>query len=133
MIEKIKQIKIKELMRFCVGGGSAVLTDFLVYRLLLHWGMFLDIAKAISFILGAIVGFIINKLWTFESKKFSKVEIIKYILLYACTATINTFVNRGVLLIFEIELLAFLCATGISTILNFIGQKFFVFYRKVKS
>lgn len=130
MIEKLKEIKIKEVLRFGVGGGSAVVTDYLVYRLLLYWGLDLNVSKIISFIAGAIVGFVINKLWTFESKAFSRNEIIKYIILYSCTAMANALVNRGVLCIFEIQMLAFLCATGVSTILNFLGQKFFVFYKK---
>ena len=132
IIKKLRQIKIRELLRFCVGGGSAVLTDFLSYRLFLHLGMNVDPSKASSFILGAAVGFVINKLWTFESRRFSKTEILKYILLYSCTAAINTLVNRCVLHIFEIEILAFLGATGVSTVLNFLGQKFFVFQGRRK-
>ena len=117
----------KQLLRFLVGGGSAVITDFLMYQFLLRLGLNIDVSKAISFICGSIVGFIINKWWTFESKQFSKGEVLRYIILYTITATINALVNRLTLWLFHWELFAFLCATGVSTILNFIGQKFFVF------
>lgn len=125
-------IKIKELLKFLVGGGSAVVVDYLVYQLLLHLSMDISIAKITSFICGSIVGFVINKLWTFESKEFSKSEIARYIILYTITAIINSYINKIILMIFNIEMIAFLCATGVSTILNFIGQKFFVFSKERK-
>lgn len=125
---KEKTFKIKEILKFCVGGGSAVLVDFLLYRLLDGY-MPVTWAKALSYIAGAIVGFIINKLWTFESKKFKYSEIIRYVILYAFSSVVNTFVNKLILHLFSSVTFAFLCATGTSTILNFLGQKFFVFYK----
>lgn len=127
MLTRIKEIKRKELLRFLVGGGSAVIIDYVTYKLLLYFGMDVSLAKAISFICGSIVGFIINKLWTFESKSFYKSEILRYVILYAITAYINADVNDLALNLFQNQLFAFFCATCISTVLNFIGQKFFVF------
>lgn len=127
---RLNSIKRKEILRFLVGGGSAVVTDYIVYRLLIWLSFGVTMSKGISFVTGSIVGFVINKLWTFESKKFIKAEVVKYIILYTITATINAWVNDIVLLLFNIQLFAFLCATGVSTVLNFIGQKFFVFYKK---
>ena len=121
------KIKLKEILKFLVGGGSAVIVDYIIYKLLMYLGASVSFSKATSYITGAIVGFLINKLWTFESKHFSSIEIIKYIFLYTCSACANTVVNKFVLWLFYWELLAFLCATGTSTIINFIGQKFFVF------
>lgn len=125
----ISKIKKKELLRFLVGGGSAVLVDFLTYKFFMLAGVDRNIAKAVSFVCGSIVGFLINKLWTFESKCFSKREIIKYILLYSCTALINTGINYKVLMVFPFDMAGFFCATGVSTTLNFIGQKYFVFQK----
>ena len=126
----ITKLPIKEMLKFLVGGGSAVLVDAVVYVIL---KMYLDIslAKVISYIAGAIVGFIINKIWTFASKKFKWLEIVKYIFLYAFSASVNTLVNKLVLFIIPSVVFAFLCATGVSTVINYIGQKFVVF-RKVK-
>lgn len=127
MIAKIKEnFDLREILKFLVGGGSAVLVDAIVYAVLKNT-IDLSIAKAISYIAGAIVGFIINKLWTFESKGFKFDEIWKYVVLYAVSALANTIVNRLVLVIIPNIVFAFLCATGTSTIMNFLGQKFFVF------
>lgn len=123
----VNRIKRKELLRFLVGGGSAVTVDFLAYKGLMPIGLGRNIAKGSSFLLGSIIGFLINKYWTFESKKFSRREFLRYILLYSCTAVINAAVNKVVIMVVSVELLGFLCATGVSTILNFLGQKYFVF------
>lgn len=124
------QIKIMELLKFLVGGGSAVIVDYAVYKILLSVSLNMSLAKAVSYVCGACIGFIINKLWTFECKEFSKKEIIKYILLYAVSAGINAGINKSIMMLLEIQLLAFLCATGVSTVINFLGQKFFVFVKK---
>lgn len=123
----IKKFSIKEILKFLVGGGSAVLTDFALYHILMLMGAGIDISKLISYITGAAVGFVINKLWTFQSNKFKFSEVYKYILLYIFSAIINSLANRLVLHIFAIQLLAFLVATAVSTVINFLGQKFLVF------
>lgn len=132
MVEWIKsKFEIKEILKFLVGGGSAVVVDALFYAILKAYIDF-SVAKAISYILGAFVGFIINKLWTFESKKFKVAEIYKYIILYACSALLNTGVNKFVIWIIPSTVFAFLCATGTSTVMNFLGQKFLVFRKDEK-
>ncbi len=132
MVEWIKsKFEIKEILKFLVGGGSAVVVDALFYAILKAYIDF-SVAKAISYILGAFVGFIINKLWTFESKKFKVSEIYKYIILYACSALVNTRVNKFVIWIIPSTVFAFLCATGTSTVMNFLGQKFLVFRKDEK-
>ena len=125
----MSRIKIKEVLRFLVGGGTAVVVDFCIYRLLLLFSWNMDVAKMISFICGAGVGFIINKFWTFERKQFMIKEVLKYVALYTCTGVINAIVNRCTLSIINIQIIGFLVATGVSTVLNFLGQKYVVFER----
>ena len=125
----MSRIKIKEVLRFLVGGGTAVVVDFCIYRLLLLFSWNMDIAKMISFICGAGVGFIINKFWTFERKQFVIKEVLKYVALYTCTGVINAIVNRCTLSLINIQIIGFLVATGVSTVLNLLGQKYVVFER----
>lgn len=118
---------MRQMLRFLVGGGTAVFVDFITYWMLLKLQVPVELAKACSYILGASVGFIINKFYTFESKKLAAREIICYIVLYTVSAFLNSGTNYLVLLIMTNKNIAFLAATGVSTIVNFIGQKFFVF------
>lgn len=131
MKKKLQWLNIIELLKFCIGGGSAVLVDFISY-LMLKSILNLSVAKAFSYILGAMIGFIINKFWTFQCKEFKLIEVLKYIVLYICSAAANTLVNKIVIIAFSNIVFAFLCATGTSTIINFMGQKFFVFKKNYK-
>ena len=119
-------ILMKQIQRFIFAGLSAVFTDLIGYITLLNF-LNHDFAKTISFILGSIVAFIINKYWTFERHLRSLNEIIKFILLYGTTLGLNIFTNRFSLDLTDMIFLSFLIATGLSTVVNFIGQKFWVF------
>lgn len=122
----MSQLK-KEMKRFLVAGISAVLTDLTVYYLLLNV-MTHSPAKTLSFLAGTVVAYIINKYWTFEKHAKSYKEMGKFSALYISTLGANVAVNKASLIIFpDWVFFAFLAATGTSTILNFIGQKFWVF------
>ena len=116
----------RELKRFLLAGFSAVGTDLGTYYLLLNL-MPHNIAKAISFLLGTIVAYVINKYWTFEKNEKSYIEIIKFSILYSITLGTNVLTNKLVLDNTGKLIQAFIVATSISTVLNFIGQKFWVF------
>jgi putative flippase GtrA len=116
----------KELKCFLIAGLSAVGTDFITYYIMLNF-LHHDIAKILSFILGTIVAFVINKYWTFERYKKSYKQIFQFIILYSVTLFVNVMINRSVLDFTELVFLAFLIATGASTTLNFVGQKWWVF------
>jgi putative flippase GtrA len=123
-----------QLRRFlCIGGTSAAV-DLLVY-LLLYGSLSSSPAKGISYMAGMLVGFIGNKFWTFESRRKCVTEPASYILLYGVTLIVNIAVNGGVLQLlysYSVEprfarIAAFLAATGLTTILNFVGLKFLTF------
>lgn len=116
----------REIYRFLIAGISAVSTDFLIYYILLNF-LNVEISKAISFIAGSIVAFIINKYWTFNKPKKSYKEIIKFGFLYSSSLGLNVITNKIVLDHTSLIFLSFLIATGFSTILNFVGQKWWVF------
>ena len=120
-------IEKNELWRFVLGGGAAVAVDFLCYRGLLFWGVPIFEAKYVGFVVGAAVGFVIQKYWTFKSQGVLRREIPKYVALYMLSAFVNAESNNIILDIYPLTWLAFLGATGISTVMNYLGQKFFVF------
>jgi len=121
----------KQIVRFLFAGCGAVGTDTVVYFLLVH--KFLDYfghdqAKFISFLSGSCVAFVINKFWTFESKEKSIFEVVAFLVLYVTTLGLNVSVNHVVLQVSNhMAILAFLIATGCSTVANFLGQKYWVF------
>ena len=120
-------IEKNELWRFVLGGSAAVAVDFLCYRGLLFWELPIFGAKYVGFVVGAAVGFVIQKYWTFKSQGVLRREIPKYVGLYTLSAFVNAESNNVILDIYPLTWLAFLGATGISTVMNYWGQKFFVF------
>lgn len=123
----------REVLCFLIAGSVSVMVDYICYQGLMELFSFeRSIAKGISFFCGAAVGFALNKIWTFQSNKSIKGEIPKYIVLYLCTALINARVNQEIVKGLGNEMLGFFVATGVSTVLNFLGQKFFVFAKGKK-
>jgi putative flippase GtrA len=109
----------------------AVLIDAVVYYIMVVYQITTpSIAKRISFIVGSIWVFVANKFFTFKQPKFKISEFPLFALLYTCTLLINSFIHDLVLDQFRYEGLAFIFATGTSTILNYIGQKWIVFKNK---
>ena len=116
----------RQLFKFVVSGVIAVAVDFGVYYLLNSY-MDHSVSKGVSFLSGSMVAYLMNKFWTFETKEFSGMQLFRFFFLYVTTLAINVMVNKGVLNLFNSVLFAFFCATGASTVLNFLGQKFWVF------
>lgn len=119
-----------EGLRFIIVGILSVFTDMGFYYLFTTNGFQVNLSKLISFVLGAILGFIMNKSWTFRSKGNTHKEILMFAVLYFISLNANVFSNKWILDSYHLKLLAFIVATGISTIINYLGQKFIVF-RKV--
>lgn len=132
---------ITQLRRFLLIGLSSVAVDLSAYALFTHW-LHLPTApsKGVSYVLGMIVGFVGNKLWTFRSARRSAAEPITYVVLYAVTLAVNIGVNEGILAagraLLEapadrvqklVAAFAALTATGITTILNFLGMRLVTF------
>lgn len=118
---------IDQIKRFIVAGGCAVATDAASYHILLSF-VSTPIAKGTSFVLGSCVAFVANKYWTFRSSDSHLREIPLFVLLYASTLGANVATNQAILHSFPNEkIVSFVVATGVSTVLNFVGQRFLVF------
>lgn len=125
---------LKQVLRFLVVGSTSVAVDFAVYRLILSGGLLpRDIAKAASYLAGVVVGFFGNKWWTFESARRSAAEPVSYLALYAATLVVNVACNRAALALLGESggTWAFLFATGVTTVLNFLGMKLVTFRRGI--
>jgi putative flippase GtrA len=113
-----------------VVGTLSVLVDLGVYSTLATGArLAVSLAKAISYLAGVVVGFVLNKRWTFESSRRSWQEATTYLVLYAVTLSVNVGCNRLVLSLFGADHrpLAFIAATGVTTVLNFIGMRLVTF------
>ena len=125
--------QIKELAKFSVAGWLAILTDFGVYNGLLlvfpHW-----VSKGISFTCGGAVAYLVNKYWTFQQKRRSYIEVVKFVVINGSGLGMNIGVNELVLRWSAGNtVLAFAAAVALSGSYIYLGQKFWVFRSKGKN
>jgi putative flippase GtrA len=120
----------KQLRRFLVVGVLSVLVDLSLYSALAtEAGLAINVAKAISYLAGVVVGFVLNKRWTFESSRQSWQEAMTYLSLYGVTLVVNVAGNYAVLSLLGADQrpVAYIFATGMTTVLNFIGMRLVTF------
>lgn len=118
----------RQLRRFLVVGVLCVVVDLSAYAALaLGASLPTPWAKGLSYLIGVGVGFVLNKRWTFESPRKSLFEPATYLLLYSMTLVVNVVCNDLVLRLFESAPTAYLVATGVTTVLNFVGMRLVTF------
>lgn len=129
-----KSTLTSQLIRFGVIGGAAVAIDAILYIYLSPVIGESD-GKACSYFAGMIWGFFGNKFWTFQSTARSAREPLVYVVFYGFTLVLNVLCNKATLDFCTLlgvgdaisKSLGFVVATGITTILNFIGLKYIAF------
>lgn len=123
----------RDIQRFIIVGCSTVLLDCVFYFLLVQFGLKSSFSKGVSFTVGAIYAYVANKNFTFKNQNHSVKQFSSFILLYFTTLSINVIVNESILGLFSSTslslIIAFMSATLVSALLNFLGMKYLVFNR----
>ena len=121
-----------EIIRFLIVGGIAVIIDACFYFCFVNWEIVeASWAKRLSFLFGSIWAFFMNKYFTFRQNQISFSQPILFALVYFTGFLLNSLFHDITLGFTKIELLAFIIATGISTVSNFLGQKWIVFKSQI--
>jgi putative flippase GtrA len=131
--------ELGHLLRFVAVGALSVGVDLGVFRALhLHWAWDAPLAKGCSYAAGMALGFGLNKWWAFGSRRSAGGEALSYGLLYACTLGANVLAYGWVLtqglawgMVEAAPAAAFIGATGLSTVLNYLGLRFITFRRGI--
>jgi len=131
----LKKILSRQEIRYLVSGGTAFLTEYLTFFVIISIVDSLiinNIAQTISMLLGAIVSFSLNKLWSFKKKDKSLSQVIKYCIVFCfnllVTNTVIYLITKyGTSINLMIVKLGLVCMT---TIWNFFLFKYFVYREK---
>lgn len=142
------------LTKFGIVGGLSFFFDLSIYYTL---SQFLPtyVAKSVAIVLATIINYQLNKAWTWKQKGRNNQMLAKYVLLYALSGTMNVLSNEFFLMvlpnaelvlnidypkqaldipIFAVKIdkfFAVIFATIMGMIVNFIGQKLWVFEEKL--
>ena len=136
-MERIKKLFDLEQSRFIVVGimntliGMAAM--FIAYNVF-HLGYWLS--SAMDYIIGSIFSYFANKHFTFKAKKKSAAEVVRFVInILVCYGLAYGIAQPAMgILLADIELsvsifeqISMLFGMGIFVVLNYFGQKFFVF------
>ena len=116
-----------QFIKYCFSGLIGTLVDYIIYILLLNIGGSISISKIASFLIANFCSFTLNKYFVFMKKRWHAVEIKKYIILTAIVLVTNVTVNSTIIYLTSNIDISFLCALIAHLIVNFIGQKVWVF------
>jgi putative flippase GtrA len=120
-----------QLGRFILVGGLCAVVDSGAYWLLLHLGVWVHLAKALSFIAGTTTAFFLNRRFTFRAANGGATQAGGFALLYTVTFFVNVGTNALMLALlpaFRWEYaLAWVVAQGTGTAINFVMLRTVVF------
>lgn len=125
---------VGQLLRFGLIGGFCALLDFGTYQGLRAAGMdaapLVDLARAISFIVGTTTAYHLNKRFTFAARGGVR-QVGAFMLLYGTTFLVAVGVNRWMLELLPVSgwqsTLAWVISQGTATVINFVMLKLVVF------
>lgn len=122
---------VNQLGRFVLIGGFCALVDYGVYQGLLALGLWVHLAKALSFVAGTTTAFFLNRKFTFAAGRTDGVgQLGGFALLYTVTFFVNVGTNALMLQMFDFTwriTAAWVIAQGVATVINFVMLRTVVF------
>lgn len=122
----------REVAFFVANGLISVAIAYLVYRILISGGLPIFLSNGLAYLSGVVYGFLANKKLAFrDASALSFRMLSRYFLWHVFTLMLNVGVNSAVFAVIEYWMfgltISFLLAISITSILNYLGLKYFVF------
>lgn len=122
-----------QAFRFGLVGVGGAIVDYSSLHLILVFGVWPDLARVLSFIIGSTAVYLVNRRWTFTSRRNLR-EVTALTVVLVITFVLVGVVNSLALRILPESswqiTLAWAISQAIATTFNFLGQRTFVFSRR---
>ena len=117
----------RSFFRFLLVGVLNTIVAYVVYFILLQFGISFVIAQGVGQVCGVINSYFFNKYFTFKSNSKSKWEIVRFLTVYAFQYLFAIGFIYVVPLSYE---LAGFLILPINPVISFLGHKYFTFISK---
>ena len=119
-----------QAFRFGIVGVGGAIVDFSSLQLILALGVVPEVARVLSFIVGSTAVYLVNRRWTFTSRRNSR-EVVTLAIVLAVTFALVGGVNALSLQLLPESgwriTLAWAISQAVATMFNFVAQRTFVF------
>ncbi|GAA2336961.1 GtrA family protein [Saccharopolyspora halophila] len=119
-----------QALRFGIVGIGGAVVDYSSLRLLLVLGVWPDLARVFSFIIGSTTVYLVNRRWTFTSRRNAR-EVVSLSVVLAITfglvVGVNAVARRALPESAWPITLAWAISQAVATTFNFLAQRSFVF------
>lgn len=124
---EIRKFDLSRLIRFGLVGGVNTVVTYGVYAGIILLGVHYNSALACEYVVGIILGYFLNRIWTFSDRVHLEHPFKKYLATYAGVFLINlVFLNALVWLSFH-PLPGQVVALGLATLASYMLQRNWVF------
>ena len=120
----------RHLSRFLVVGLTSTALNYIVAMVLFYLlNIWITLSTIIGYLAGLSLGFYLNKTWTFEDTSKNNFKLIlKYFFVYGISLFFAVLTVNFTIIIFNLpEYIAVIMSIIVSTILNYLGLRNWVF------
>ena len=120
----------RHLSRFLVVGLTSTALNYIVVMVLFYLlNIWITLSTIIGYLAGLSLGFYLNKTWTFEDTSKNNFKLIlKYFFVYGISLFFAVLTVNFTIIIFNLpEYIAVIMSIIVSTILNYLGLRNWVF------
>ena len=118
---------MKESIRFLITGGISTLLNYAIYALCIWSQVIPTMAAILGYISGLALGYSTNKAWTFESTKTHRHIVAPYLIIYGLSLGVTIAMTHAFTLTTLSPYLTYVITIGVTTMINFLGCKYWVF------
>ena len=118
-----------QIIKFLMVGIICTILNYICFLIFLHFfGIHFLLASSFGYFIGLLFGYSLNRVWTFQSTANSLIYKFRYLWTYLLSLAVGLISLQALVKNYGLATeIANICVILITTILNFLGTKFWVF------